>query len=160
MYIPKLTIRVPDKVYTVISYSNPLLAISAFFLSGYLALLLWRPYAPADITAKKHTYSADALLKGLFFVPGESSAFDESAFKGKTLFSKTGAAEAVSPKKNSFTLLGVSLGDKKIAIIRDTFENKNYYCRQGDAIGIFKVSHISKDRVLLESPSETIELRQ
>jgi len=58
-----------------------------------------------------------------------------------------------------FELLGlVSVGDKTAAMIRDVHENKDYYCLGGEQIGAFKVKHILKDKVILQSESQTLEL--
>ena len=83
--------------------------------------------------------------------------FKEELFKNRRLFSASFAGK-VQEKESVFILLGVSMGTKNLAMIRDQAENKNYYCALGDNIGSFKVKQILRDKVILESADTTLEL--
>ncbi len=83
--------------------------------------------------------------------------FQEDIFKKKHLFNQE-VTKKPELEKRVFTLLGVSMGEKNIAVIRDTRANKDYYCSKGDMIGDFKVKEILMDKVVLESVSGILEI--
>jgi type II secretory pathway component PulC len=73
------------------------------------------------------------------------------------LFSASGK-KTVSQDTKSIVLVGVSMGEKKLAIIRNTKTNKDYYCTEGDIAGDYTIKQILKDKVILESEGNTLEL--
>lgn len=89
----------------------------------------------------------------------ETADFSEEIFKRKQLFnfSKIKNKEA---RNQDFILLGLSIGDKNIAMIKDIKENKDYYCKEGDKIGIYNIKRILKDKVILESENNVLVISQ
>ena len=55
-------------------------------------------------------------------------------------------------------LVGISWGSDPEVIIEDTKANKTYFLRAGDPINSFKIDTILKDKVILESEGEKMEL--
>ena len=147
-----------DNIFAIISKLNILLTLSAVILVGFLSLKMLKPDQVISFDAKNFkikpfvfTNNEPAILKG-------AAAFDEGVFK-RQIFGQS-AKKKTGKEKQQFLLLGVSLGQKKLAMIRDTKENKDYYCAEGDIIVGFKVKQIFKDKVILESDSRTIEISQ
>jgi type II secretory pathway component PulC len=89
----------------------------------------------------------------------EIPAFKEKIFKNKQLFYAP-AQEKPGQKKAEFILLGISVGNRNLALIRDVVENKDYYCTIGDSIGAFRVKEILRDKVVLEADGNTMEITQ
>lgn len=140
--------------YDVIPKLNALLIASGFVLGGYLLIAMSRPYQvgsladrPADIRA------FDATVKSLSAVP----QFNAEAFKKSQLFRSSGKKAAAQETK-SFILLGVSMGEKKIAILRDTKTKKDYYCTEGDIAADYTIKEISREKVVLEYEGEILEI--
>ena len=139
---------------------NVLLSLSAVALVAYLALVRLQPYCPvllSERTLKLEvpgliSKESSAMLKGAY-------AFDEKIFKKRQLFSQSVTKKA-EEKKIEFILLGVSVGDKNLAMLRDVTAKQDYYCVAGDRIGVFKVKEIFKDKVILESEGKMLEIRQ
>ena len=137
---------------------NIFLSLSAIALAGYLTLVQIQPYSPAALSVKNLKLErlgligkeSNAMLKGAY-------AFDVQIFKKRHLFSEPVKKNAQEATK-TFILLGVSVGDKNLAMIRDVTENKDYYCVEGDKIGAFRVKQIFKDKVVLESEGLTLEI--
>lgn len=140
-----------DNLYRFISTSNLLLCLSVWWLVSYLFSASMRPYRPQ----MKEFESAADMGQSQALRP--TSGLNEWLFKSKRLFSMSLPVKQ-EKKKNTFVLLGVSLGKKNLALIRDASESKDYYCSAGDNIGIYKVKRILKDKVILESEGNTIEL--
>jgi type II secretory pathway component PulC len=139
---------------------NIFLSLAAIALVGYLALIRMQPYSPAPLSEKRFKLAAsglinkepNALLKGNY-------AFETKIFKARQLFGQTPDGKPVSQKK-AFVLLGISMGNRNLAMIRDTAQNRDYYCIEGDRVGAFKVKQILKDKVILESEGNTLEITQ
>ncbi|MEK6568624.1 MAG: hypothetical protein AABZ27_07820 [Candidatus Omnitrophota bacterium] len=139
-----------ESLYRVIPRLNLVLCLSVLGLVFYL-LSIWKHlYQPR--TRKFETAVIEPSIK-LREVP----IFKEELFKNRRLFS-TFFTGKVQERKSAFILLGVSMGTKNLAMIRDQVENKNYYCALGDSIGSFKVKQILRDKVILESADTTLEL--
>ena len=122
-----------------------------------MALTQLRPYRPiplsgGDIRLQPLKLTSDVLTKGI-------PAFEENIFKKKHLFSQS-AKKKAEEKKPEFILLGVSVGDKNLAMIRDVNGNKDYYCLEGESIGNFRVKQVFKNKVILESEGKILEIRQ
>jgi type II secretory pathway component PulC len=83
--------------------------------------------------------------------------FSVDSFKKSELFRSSGRKTTVQDTK-SFVLLGVSMGDKKLAILQDTKAKKDYYCTEGDIVGEYTVKAISRDKVVLEYEGNTLEI--
>lgn len=142
-----------ENLYRLISTLNLLLCLSVWGLAFYLFSASGRPYQP-----QKREFELEAEAEAEpSRSPREAPAPNEWLFKSKRLFnmSSTGRQEK---KKSTLVLLGVSLGKRNLAVIKDTAEHKDYYCAAGDSIGPFKVKRILKDRVILESEGNILEL--
>lgn len=139
--------------YDIIPKLNALLIASGFVLGGYLLFAMSRPYQVGSL--------ADRPLDTTQFNPAQQLSgvpqFSIEAFKKSQLFRSSGK-KAPSQEAKSFTLLGVSMGEKKIAILRDTKTNKDYYCTEGDIAGDYKVKEIAREKVVLEYQGELLEI--
>ena len=87
------------------------------------------------------------------------SDFNEEIFKRKQLFNFSKLKNKTA-KDQEFILLGVSIGEKNIAMIKDTKDNKDYYCKEGDKIGNYNIRQIEKDKVTLESNGNIMVISQ
>lgn len=87
-------------------------------------------------------------------------AFSDDIFRKKPLFPLSEAPRLSPIPEHEFILLGVSLGEKSLAMIRDTKTNQDFYCGMGDSIGGFKIVHITKHKVILDSGTEIVEVNQ
>ena len=137
---------------------NILLTLSAIILIAFLSLKMLKPNQAISLNAKDFKIKTFAFTDNESIISKATASFDEEVFK-RQLFSQSGKKK-IGKEKQEFLLLGVSVGQKKLAMIRDTRENKDYYCAEGDIIVGFKVKQIFKDRVILESESRTIEISQ
>ena len=137
---------------------NILLTLSAIILIGFLTLKVFKPSQAISLNAKDFKIKPFALTNNESIIFKGAAAFDEEVFK-RQIFGQS-AKKKIGKEKQEFLLLGVSVGQKKLAMIRDTRENKDYYCAEGDIIVGFKVKQILKDKVILESDSRTIEINQ
>lgn len=148
------------KLESFIYRINVLLSLTAIALVAYLALVRMQPYAPVPLTERQLKLAAAGLnnreseniLKGNY-------TFEEKIFKKRQLFAQS-AEKKPAPKQAAFILLGVSLGKRNLAMIRDITDNVEYYCMEGDRVGAFKVKQILKDKVILESEGNTLEITQ
>jgi type II secretory pathway component PulC len=131
---------------------NILLSLSVAVLVTYLFLNIKNAYCPKMQPVEQREIQLPALIP-------EVPVYKQDLFKTKPLFN-TYVKKAQLQEKQDFILLGVSLGDKSLAMIRDVLGNKNYYCTEGDKVGVFKVKRISKDQVILESDQDTLVLTQ
>ena len=128
---------------------NILLTISAIILIVLLSLKMLKPNQIISLSAKNFKIKPLAFTNNESIILKGAASFDEKIFK-RQLFSQSGKKK-IGKEKQEFLLLGVSVGQKKLAMIRDTRENKDYYCAEGDIIVGFKVKQILKDKVILES---------
>ena len=137
---------------------NILLTLSAIILIAFLSLKMLKPNQAISLNAKDIKIKAFAFTNNESIISSGAAAFDEGIFK-RQIFGQS-AKKKIGKEKQEFLLLGVSVGQKKLAMIRDTRENKDYYCAEGDIIVGFRVKQIFKDRVILESEGRTIEISQ
>lgn len=138
-------------IYKLVPRINIALIVCVFALGGYLLLLVASPYK-ISIHNKRNTgvlWKKDSAAK----LP----VFEGSVLRQRPLFGAGGKKTA--PHENKvMILLGVALGDKKSAMIRDVKANKDYYCAEGDMVGDYRVKDIQKDKVLLEYEGSVIEI--
>ncbi len=147
-----------DKIYKAAGYANIVLFLSMLALTAYQLAILLRPRTARELALKiNRRYKPGVLFGETYSLPRGLPVFDEPTFR-KKLFSEETVQTAAGPKESSFILLGVSLGEKQIAILRERAQNKDYYCRPGDSIGDYTVKEIQKDRVILQSEKETVEI--
>ncbi|OGX26737.1 MAG: hypothetical protein A3J51_06950 [Omnitrophica WOR_2 bacterium RIFCSPHIGHO2_02_FULL_45_21] len=139
-----------ESLYRFISALNLALCLSVLGLVLYLFSVRKQHYQPRT---QKFEGQALELSKRL----EEAPALKEWLFKSRQLFN-TSLPRKQEEKKSAFVLLGVSLGKRNLAVIRDTAQHKDYYCAAGDSIGSFKIRQILKDKVILESEGRTMEL--
>ncbi|MDD5282345.1 MAG: hypothetical protein PHC37_06995 [Candidatus Omnitrophica bacterium] len=66
--------------------------------------------------------------------------------------------KALSTLIKDLKLVGISWGKDPEVIIEDTKENKTYFLKAGDTISKFKIDVILKDKVILESEGQKMEL--
>jgi len=137
---------------------NILLTLSAIILIAFLTLKMLKPGQTISLNAKDFKIKPFAFTNNESIISNGSAVFDEEVFK-RQIFGQS-AKKKIGKEKQEFLLLGVSVGQKKLAMIRDTRENKDYYCAEGDIIVGFRVKQIFKDKVILESESRTIEISQ
>lgn len=139
---------------------NIALSCSAVVLVFVIFFNMKRQYYP-DLAAARTLISGQIGITGLenakTFPP--LPAFNDNIFKRKNLFNFS-KRKSKEPEKREFILLGASVGEKNIAMIKDTRENKDYYCREGDKIGSFIVKQIVKDKVVLESEGNILLISQ
>lgn len=128
---------------------NLVLCLSVLGLVLYLFSISKHPYQPQRQKFELPNTEPSKLR--------EAPALKEWLFKSRQLFN-TSLPRKQEEKKAAFVLLGVSLGKRNLAVIRDAAENKDYYCAVGDSIGSFKIRQILKDKVILESEGRTMEL--
>lgn len=139
-----------ESLCRVIPTLNLVLCLSVLGLVFYL-LSIWKHlYQPRMQKFETAVIEPSIKLR-------EAPVFKEGLFKSRQLFS-TSFTGKIQERKSAFILLGVSMGTKNLAMIRDQAENKNYYCVLGDSIGSFKVKQILRDKVILESADSTLEL--
>ncbi len=132
---------------------NISLTLSAVILTGYLFTILRQPYQPKMPAPELTNIGLPAAIAQ------GTADFKGEVFKRKNLFN-TSAKKTAGAQREAFVLLGVSTGDKNLAMIRDTAANKDYYCKEGDKIGAFMVREIFKDKVVLESDGNLLVVSQ
>ena len=141
-------------LYEVVPKINVALIISGFFLGGYLLFAMSRPYQVGMLSEKPvNVQSLDAAAKSLSGLP----QFSVEAFKKSELFRSSGKKGQAQDTK-SFVLLGVSTGEKNLAILQDAKTKKNYYCTEGDIVLDYTVKAISRDKVVLEYEGNILEI--
>lgn len=143
--------------YRFIPAINIILSLSAGVLIIFVLLHLKRPYYP--VSAQNWDKQIKITAEEQVLIPPEIPGFDEEIFKRKQLFNLALRKNKPQEKKE-FTLLGISIGSKNIAMLKDTRENKDYYCREGDKIGAFNIKQILKDKVILESEGSILVISQ
>jgi type II secretory pathway component PulC len=140
--------------YSIIPRINVALIISGFLLGGYLLSVMSRPYQVVSLDEKAMKVPPlDAGVKSLLGAP----QFSADAFKKSELFRSSGKKSPAQDTK-SFVLLGVSMGEKKLAILRDTKTNKDYYCTEGDIVAEYTIKDISRDKIVMEYEGNTLEI--
>jgi hypothetical protein len=137
---------------------NFLLTLSAAALFIYLIFNVRQPYQP-PLKSSALKMGAELMHKEAAILEG-TVAFQEDIFRKKQLFSSSGGKGFAFGSGNP-VLLGISMGNKKLAMIRDPRVNKDYYCMEGDKIGEYTVKQILKNQVILEGPSgNLLEINQ
>jgi hypothetical protein len=68
------------------------------------------------------------------------------------------AQKVLSALLKELKLVGISWGKDPEVIIEDTKDNKTYFLKTGDTISKFKISVILKDKVILESEGQKMDL--
>jgi hypothetical protein len=136
---------------------NIALGASAVVLTGYFFMSLGQPnyIMPLEQLRSRQLHQASPRAETT-----ELPSFSDAIFGKKALFPVSEAPRQAPPPEHQFVLLGVSLGDKSLAMIRDTKTSQDYYCAPGDSIGGFKVVHITKHKVILDSGSQVVEINQ
>jgi len=139
--------------YDIIPTLNGLLIVSGFVLGAYLIFAMSRPYQVGSLAGK----SVSAVQPDASKLFAAAPQFSPDAFQKSRLFNSSGA-KASGQQAKSFTMLGVSMGEKKLAILRDTKTNKDYYCTEGDIVADYTVKEISRDKVVLEFDGGLLEI--
>lgn len=147
--------------FTLLPKLNMLLGLAACVLALYLVRLLTQPFNPEALGINLREVKLHALSRANQQVPAlKGISFEESAFSKKEIFNNPALWKGELAQKK-FILLGVSVGVKKLAMIRNPVDGKEHYCAEGDRIGDFTVKMISKEKVILESPEgEAMEIYQ
>jgi type II secretory pathway component PulC len=141
-------------IYNVIPKINVGLIISGFLLGGYLLYSMSRPYHGTLGDKQLNLQSFESVVKKtLDAVP----PYNKGIFKNSELFSSLGK-KGVTQQARNLVLLGVSMGEKKLAVIRDTKANKDYYCTEDDIAGEYRIKEIYKDKVILEYDGSILEI--
>lgn len=68
------------------------------------------------------------------------------------------AKKVLSALIKDLKLVGISWGENPEVIIEDTKVNKTYFLKTGDTINKFRIESILKDKVILESEGQKMEL--
>ncbi|MCX7926575.1 MAG: hypothetical protein N2606_00315 [Candidatus Omnitrophica bacterium] len=147
----------PDFFYDILPTVNFLLLVCAIFLLVKLLFVIFGTYTPAKINVSSSFIKPPELSESLV-VPKQLPIFQEEVFQKKQLFGQT-TTNKRKPTQ-TFVLAGVSVGAKDIAVLKDITNNKSYYCAVGDMIGEFRVKEITKDKVILESANNTLEINR
>lgn len=146
--------------FQILPKVNLALFFSAAILAVYLIFGMMRYCRYFSFSGKDfETESFEPESKGTKYADAENSAFDEKVFEQRFLFNFSGE-EKVQKQDLTFQLLGViSVGEKYMAVIKNTGKNKEYRCIEGEAIGeLFTVKKIFKDKVILEFEDKIMEL--
>jgi type II secretory pathway component PulC len=145
-----------DNIYDLVPKVNIVLALCAVLLAIYLIFNLTHPYR---IDRKLKMQPLEIMNRNQAVILAEGAVFKEDLFKAKSLFNQSGLKKTAESRKE-FILLGVSVGDKNLAVLKDTRGNKDYYCAEGDMIGDYRVKQIFKDKVILESGGNILEINR
>jgi len=148
-----------EHFYGLVQKINLLLTLSALGLLIYLVSGLGKPYSPSNLDRNALKMQSSELMQKEAAILEGTFAFKEDVFRKKQLFSSSEGAGFAQGKRTP-VLLGISLGAKKLAMIKDPLTNKNYYCMEGDKIGDYTVKQILKDQVILESGGNLLEISQ
>lgn len=152
--------RTPQEtMFWFVPKANLALVASALFLAYELFVTVTATYTSANITAKRQRIRPLELTEKTAIARAAVPVFSEDIFKKSRLFNQSGPKRSFGGKRQ-FVLLGVSVGTKNIAVIKETVGNKSYYCSVGDSIEEFTVKEITKDRVVLESEGGTVEINR
>lgn len=146
-----------DVFFSLVPKLNILLILCAALLTVKLYSSINRTYDSSNIQSKRKIAKPLELMMGKETISEQAPLFQEDIFKKKELFNLA-TNKNLTPEKRSFVLLGVSSGKKNIAVIKDTKDNKDYYCSEGDLIGDFQVKEIFKDKVVLKSIDGLLEI--
>ncbi len=146
-----------DVFFSLVPKLNILLILCAVLLTVKLYSSVSRTYDSSNIQAKRKIAKPLELMMGKETISEPAPLFQEDIFKKKELFNLA-TNKNLAPEKRSFVLLGVSSGKKNIAVIKDTKDNKDYYCSEGDLIGDFQVKEIFKDKVVLKTTDGILEI--
>jgi len=67
--------------------------------------------------------------------------------------------KALAEMLKDLKLVGISWGSDPEVILEDSKANKTYFLKAGETVGTFKVDSIMKDKVVLESGGQKMELK-
>ena len=146
-----------DVFFSLLPKLNLILILCAALLTVKLYSNINKIYDASNIQLKRKIPAPLELMLGKETILDTVPLFQGDLLKKKELF-KLATVKNLDLEKKTFQLLGVSMGQKNIAVIKDDKINKNYYCSEGESIGDFKVKKISKDKVILESRSGILEI--
>ncbi len=138
-------------IYKLVPRINIALIVCVFVLGGYLLFLVTSPYK----ISVQHKRNSNVLWKK--DTASKLPVFDASVLRQRPLFGAGGKKSSAHENK-VMVLLGVAMGDKKSAMIRDVKANKDYYCSEGDMVGDYRVKEIQKDKVIIEYEGSVIEI--
>jgi hypothetical protein len=141
--------------YKFIPKLNALFTFSTVMLVVYLFLNIRNAYYPKMQIVEQKSLNFPVLLQ-------DSAIYKQELFNGRQLFITFAkkSQQAKTQENERFILLGVSTGEKNLAMIKDPISNKDYYCKVGDKVEDFRVREILKNRVILESAEETLVLNR
>lgn len=145
----------------IIPAVNIALSCSAIVLIFIVLFNLRKPYYQVSTEGKAQISGQIGISSGVEPAKDFTAVFDfsDEIFKRKQLFNFA-KHKGKETKDQEFILLGISIGEKNIAMIKDTRENKDYYCKEGDKIGNFSIKQIFKDKVILESEGNIMVISQ
>ena len=146
-----------DAFFALIPRINVALIACAVCLGAYLFYSLARPHEYGSLN--KRWAQSRAGSSRSWQEAEARPVFAEGTFKAKYLFTTVKKKTGEQDRKD-FQLLGISVGTKNLAMIRDVRNNKDYYCVVGDMVGIYRVKEIFRDKVLLESSEGTLEINR
>ena len=147
---------------------NKVLAVSAIILFVYLTAdftlrrLDIKQFTKKAAAQKVRSFQDDAKLEVRPFLYYLEMVQRRDIFSPVKLISAENPQEET--KKALFALLqelklvGISWGKEPEVIIEDKKDNKTYFLKTGDTISKFKISVILKDKVILESEGQKMEL--
>jgi type II secretory pathway component PulC len=143
---------------------NLLLSIICLLLLFYLLREIITPL-PQDIPIVDIKKEGSRRVNLFTFSERKPFSTYEAIFSSRKLFFSS-LVETTTEKKPEvssslkFSLIGVvSSRGKYQALIRNTANNRDYYCFQGDVIEGMEVKEIYQDRVVLEAEGKVWELR-
>ena len=143
-----------DFLYAVLPAANIMLLLSSLVLCAYWVYRIISPYTVVAVPVSKKADAA-VILSPQMSLP--MPVYDADIFK-RSIFLGTSSKKNVSQEKRALIFVGASIGRKNLAVIRDTRANKDFYCTVGDKIGEFKVTAITKDKIILESDGQPVEI--
>jgi len=145
---------VKNGVHALVPGLNMLLIVTGAILTYYMCFTIFRTYGPVEVRRAKPLELTEEQLSGR---TGPLPAYQEELFKKKFLFNQP-VTKRPQFEGRAFVLVGVSAGEKMLAVIKDTKANKSYYCSVGEMVGDFKVKQITKEKVVLESEDGLLEI--
>lgn len=132
------------------------LVLSAAGLTAYILFVFFGPVAVVREPRRAAQTQEDQLNRIERSL--ELPAFNEKDFGAPGISGEETVAGPPAPAETEeFVLMGVSLGNKRLAMLRDR-QNRWFYCTQGQKLGDYTVKQIERRRVVLEKGSSTVEV--
>lgn len=147
-----------EKFFDLLPKINILLIVCAALLTVGLYSSISRTYDSSNVRSRNKIKRPLELMAPAV-ISEAIPLFQEDIFKRKQLFAIAGSKKT-EQERSQFKLLGISTGKKNIAVIQDIRANKSYYCSEGDMINDLKVKEILKDKVILVSDTDTLEINR